>query len=71
MQSAVMIMREVRDPRGAQRLWPLTLDAEKYFRRLGYKVVDRAEAPKAIMRTKQFPKLCPASAKLMRRELKG
>jgi N-acetylglutamate synthase-like GNAT family acetyltransferase/DNA-binding transcriptional ArsR family regulator len=52
---------------GAQRLWLLTNDAEKYFKRLGYKTVDRAEAPKAIVRTKQFAKLCPASAKLMKR----
>ena len=54
---------------GAQRLWLLTNDAEKYFRRLGYKTVDRAQAPKAITRTKQFAALCPASAKLMVREL--
>lgn len=56
---------------GAQRLWLLTNDAEKYFMRLGYKIVDRTEAPKAITRTKQFAKLCPASAKLMMRELKA
>ncbi|MBL8907274.1 MAG: GNAT family N-acetyltransferase [Rhizobiales bacterium] len=55
---------------GAQRLWLLTSDAEKYFRRLGYKIVDRAQAPKAIARTKQFAGLCPASAKLMRKELR-
>jgi amino-acid N-acetyltransferase len=54
---------------GAQRLWLLTTDAEKYFRRLGYKTVDRAQAPKAIGRTKQFATLCPASAKVMVREL--
>ena len=54
---------------GAQRLWLLTSDAEKYFRRLGYKTVDRAEAPKAIARTKQFAALCPASARLMVREM--
>lgn len=56
---------------GAQRVWLLTNDAEKYFRRLGYKTVDRVEAPKTIARTKQFAKLCPASAKLMRKELRG
>ncbi|MFO0990964.1 MAG: arsenic resistance N-acetyltransferase ArsN2 [Hyphomicrobiales bacterium] len=50
---------------GAQRVWLLTSDAEKYFKRLGYKTVDRAEAPKAITRTKQFASLCPASARLM------
>ena len=55
---------------GAQRLWLLTQDAEKYFGRLGYKIVDRAEAPKAIMRTKQFASLCPASARLMVRQFK-
>ena len=54
---------------GAQRLWLLTNDAERFFARLGYKAVERAEAPKAIQRTKQFAKLCPASAKLMMRAL--
>jgi N-acetylglutamate synthase-like GNAT family acetyltransferase/DNA-binding transcriptional ArsR family regulator len=55
---------------GAQRVWLLTNDAEKYFRRLGYKTIDRAQAPKAITRTKQFAGLCPESAKLMRKELR-
>jgi len=50
---------------GAQRVWLLTNDAEKYFRRLGYKTVERGDAPKAITRTKQFTGLCPASARLM------
>ncbi|MFO0990718.1 MAG: arsenic resistance N-acetyltransferase ArsN2 [Hyphomicrobiales bacterium] len=56
---------------GAERIWLLTNDAEKFFARLRYKVADRADAPKAIMRTKQFAKLCPASAKLMVRVVKG
>jgi len=56
---------------GAQRVWLLTPDPEKYFARLRYKAVDRAQAPKAITRTKQFAKLCPASAKLMVKEMKG
>lgn len=55
---------------GAQRVWLLTNDAEKYFRRLGYKTVDRGEAPKEIARTKQFAGLCPESAKLMRKEFR-
>jgi N-acetylglutamate synthase-like GNAT family acetyltransferase/DNA-binding transcriptional ArsR family regulator len=50
---------------GAERLWLLTQDAEKFFARLRYKTVARDKAPKAITRTKQFAKLCPASAKLM------
>lgn len=50
---------------GAQRLWLLTNDAEKYFARLGYKTVNREGAPKAIARTKQFASLCPASAMVM------
>jgi len=56
---------------GAQRVWLLTNDAEKYFKRLGYKTVDRAQAPKAVMRTKQFAALCPASARLMARDITG
>jgi hypothetical protein len=49
----------------------LAQDTERYFALLGYKVVDRAEAPKVITRTKQFAKLCPASAKAMRKGMKG
>jgi N-acetylglutamate synthase-like GNAT family acetyltransferase/DNA-binding transcriptional ArsR family regulator len=54
---------------GAQRLWLLTEDAERFFVRLRYKTVARDTAPKPITRTKQFAKLCPASAKLMVREI--
>jgi len=43
----------------------------KFFARLRYKVVDRADAPKAIALTKQFAKLCPASAKVMVKEFRG
>jgi N-acetylglutamate synthase-like GNAT family acetyltransferase/DNA-binding transcriptional ArsR family regulator len=55
---------------GAQRFWLLTQDAERFFARLRFKTVERDTAPKAITRTKQFAKLCPASAKLMVREVK-
>jgi arsenate reductase (glutaredoxin) len=63
-----LLERQAREE-GAQRLWLLTQDAERFFARLRYKTVARDKAPKAITRTKHFAKLCPASAKLMVREL--
>lgn len=70
-QAMVKLIEGAAKRQGVRRLWLPTQDAEKYFAWLGYKVVERVKAPKAIERTKQFAKLCPASAKLMVKELKG
>mgnify|MGYP000866692221 CR=1 FL=1 len=55
--------------RGAQRLWLLTTDAAPFFARLGWAVMDRAQAPPAIAASRQFAGLCPASATFMARTL--
>ena len=51
--------------RGVMELYLLTTTAERYFSRRGYDVVDRATAPDAITRTRQFSELCPSSSILM------
>jgi amino-acid N-acetyltransferase len=54
---------------GTRRLWLLTTDAAPFFARLGWRQVDRADAPGPIASSQQFSGLCPASAMLMMRAL--
>lgn len=55
---------------GCDALYLLTLDAQRYFERFGFTVIDRDEAPAAIRGSREFATLCPASAVLMRRRLR-
>ena len=51
--------------RGARRVYLLTTTARAFFATLGFAVVARAEAPAAILATRQAAGLCVASAPLM------
>jgi amino-acid N-acetyltransferase len=53
------------DEFGLDELYLLTTGAAGFFRRLGYRVADRTEAPEAILATAQFAGLCPASAVML------
>jgi amino-acid N-acetyltransferase len=50
-------------------LYCLTNTAEGFFTRLGFGLVPRTEAPKAIQATAEFSSLCPASTRLYARRL--
>jgi len=50
---------------GASRAYLLTTDARAYFEALGFAVVDRRDAPPAILTTRQASALRPAAAALM------
>jgi amino-acid N-acetyltransferase len=52
-----------------QRLYLLTISAADFFAKLGYTILTRAEAPKAIAATTQFAGLCPASSTFMVKDL--
>ena len=54
---------------GLTELWLLTIDAERYFRALGYTARERGEAPPAIRETAEFSRLCPGTAFLMQKTL--
>ena len=54
---------------GVRDLWLLTIDADRYFLRLGYEVMDRSLAPESIRLTAEFSSLCPGDAVLMRKQL--
>ncbi len=55
--------------RGVVDLYLLTTDADAYFHRHGFAVIDRDEAPAAIKSTQQFAELCPDSAIVMHRRV--
>jgi amino-acid N-acetyltransferase len=55
--------------RGVKDLWLLTIDAERYFEGLGYKMMSRDSAPDSIRNTEEFSGLCPDGAYLMRKML--
>lgn len=55
---------------GIRDLWLLTIDAERYFERLGYKMMSRDSAPDSIRGTQEFSALCPDGAYLMKKTLR-
>jgi len=54
---------------GIRELWLLTIDAERFFERHGYRIVDRAQVPEPIRGTREFGELCPGTAFVMRKPL--
>jgi len=54
---------------GVRRAFLLTTDARAYFEGLGFAAVDRKDAPRVILSTRQAAGLCPASAVLMAKAL--
>jgi len=56
---------------GAEQLYLLTTDADRYFAALGFKRMEWGEAPAQIQATAQFRNLCPKSAICMVREISG
>ncbi len=54
---------------GVMRLWLLTTTAAGFFATLGFREVERGEAPAAIRSTREFRDICPASATCMARDV--
>ena len=50
-------------------LYLLTLTAERFFAKRGYRKTDRKSAPPAIQETAEFKSLCPATAVCMKKLL--
>ncbi len=55
---------------GAAGLYLLTTSAAAFFQRRGYSVALRSAAPPAIAASRQFSRLCPASATFMFKDLR-
>ncbi len=54
---------------GLAELWLLTNDAERFFQRHNYEIVDRDSVPDEIRKTDEFRSLCPGTAFVMRKAL--
>jgi amino-acid N-acetyltransferase len=54
---------------GIGELWLLTIDAEHFFQRHNFEIVDRTAAPDEIRESEEFSSLCPGTAYLMRKSL--
>jgi amino-acid N-acetyltransferase len=54
---------------GIGELWLLTIDAEHFFQRHNFEIVDRTAAPDEIRESEEFSSLCPGTAHLMRKSL--
>jgi amino-acid N-acetyltransferase len=50
-------------------LWLLTIDADKFFKQIGFLAMDREQVPDEVAATKEFSELCPANAFLMQKIL--
>ena len=63
----VRAMIAVAAKRGVKELFLLTTAAAPFFAKLGFRPIERPEAPAPIASTREFAALCPASAIVMRR----
>lgn len=54
---------------GLGALYLLTTTADRYFSRLGFEVIERADVPESLRDSVEFRSACPASATVMRLDL--
>lgn len=66
----VMSMEDRARGRGLRQIFLLTTGAEDFFLALGYRPLDRLDAPPGIRNSRQFRDLCPNSATFMTKALK-
>jgi amino-acid N-acetyltransferase len=57
--------------KNVRSIYLLTTTAETLFKRLGYKRIERSQAPPCMERTREFADLCPASSAFMMKSLQA
>jgi amino-acid N-acetyltransferase len=55
--------------KGVRAIYLLTMTAETFFERRGYRRVERTNAPPSIQATREFASLCPANSAFMCKRL--
>jgi amino-acid N-acetyltransferase len=55
---------------GARTVFLLTTTAEKFFPKFGFEPIDREQVPPSVRESAEFQSACPASAIVMRKELR-
>ena len=66
--AALLLMRRAFD-QGARNAYVLTTTAAPFFAALGFKPIDRDDAPTSIRSTRQASSLCPSSAALLAKRI--
>ena len=69
---ATQLIKEIEKYARSQRidtLYLLTLTAERFFAKQGYRKTERESAPPAIRETAEFNSLCPETAVCMKKQL--
>lgn len=64
-ESIFDLVKEKASSKKINALYLLTTTAEEYFHCLGFRAIQREEAPLKIKESRQFNELCPASAVIM------
>ncbi len=54
---------------GVSHMYLLTDTAESFFKKYGYSICDRNNAPSSIAATREFSEFCPSSSAFMMKEL--
>jgi N-acetylglutamate synthase-like GNAT family acetyltransferase len=62
------ILGNARD-KGIKTIYLLTQDADNYFQRLGFQIVDRMNVDGAVKRSLEFTEACPECATVMRKTI--
>jgi amino-acid N-acetyltransferase len=62
------ILGNARD-KGVKTIYLLTQDADNYFQRLGFQIVDRKDVDDAVKSSLEFTEACPESTTVMRRTI--
>ena len=56
--------------RGANTVFLLTTTAERFFPQFGFEPIDREQVPPSVRASVEFQSACPASAIVMRKQLR-
>jgi len=64
------ITEKIAVQQGIEVLYLLTIDADPFFKQLGFGEIDRGEVPDPVKATAEFEKLCPDSAVCMCKDLR-
>ena len=55
---------------GAKAVFLLTTTAERFFPKFGFEQIDREQVPASVRQSVEFQSACPASAIIMRKQLR-
>lgn len=55
---------------GAKNVFLLTTTAERFFPRFGFEQINRDQVPSSVQQSVEFQSACPASATVMRKQLR-